>query len=190
MSKPSPSNPETRLSAVSYVILGLIALRGPSTVYELKVAASRSTDYFWPFAHSQLYGEPQRLAEAGLLSDTQEPHGRRRRVYAMTPAGRDALTTWLRTPPGEVFEMRDLAVLQLFFSENMSDEDVVALARDQVRLFGERLRLYQSITEVNANRPPRRMAPLELGRRMAEVSLSFWMEIAEAPPTLSARKAG
>lgn len=182
MSKTTQSKSEIRLSPVSYVVLGLIGLRGPSTVYELKVAAGRSTSYFWPFAHSQLYGEPQRLADAGMLSETQETEGRRRRIYAMTNLGTETLAAWLRSPPGEVFEMRDLAVLQLFFSEYMSDDDLAALARSQVALFEERLAVYRAILDLNAGRPARRMAPLDLGRRMAQACLEFWAEIAEVPP--------
>src|SRR5436305_11772776 len=111
MSTPNDSDVDdaTRLSATSYLVLGLIGLRGPSTPYDLKQAANRSINYFWPFPHSQLYSEPERLADAGLLDHEQEETGRRRRRYALNDAGRLALTTWLKTPPGEVFEMRDMA---------------------------------------------------------------------------------
>ena len=57
-----------RLSTTSYLVLGMIALRGPSTPYDLKRAVSRSVGYFWHFPHAQLYSEPDRLADAGLLA--------------------------------------------------------------------------------------------------------------------------
>jgi len=50
-------------------------LRGPSTPYDLKRFVQLSVGNFWPFPHTQLYAEPARLAEAGLLEET----GRRRR---------------------------------------------------------------------------------------------------------------
>ena len=53
---------ESRLSPTSYVVLGLVSLRGPSTPYELKNAVEKSVAYFWTFPHSQLYREPERLA--------------------------------------------------------------------------------------------------------------------------------
>jgi PadR family transcriptional regulator, regulatory protein AphA len=173
-----------RLSPISYVVLGVIGLRGPSTPYQLKQAIERSVRYFWPFPHSQLYGEPERLSRAGLLDQEVEEGGRRRRVYSLTSSGQQALENWLKTPPGEVFEMRDMAVLQLFFSEFTSTAELVRLAKDQVRLYKERLAVYQAIIEYNEGRElaARRMAPLDLGVRMATACLEFWSNIAENPP--------
>lgn len=91
---------------------------------------------------------------------------------------------WLVTAPESIFEMRDMAVLQLFFSEFASEETIVALARQQVRLYEERLAIYRSIAD-QYHAPPltkRRMAPLELGIRMAEACIEFWSEIADRPP--------
>ncbi len=178
------STPGVRLSPVSYLVLGLIGVRGPSTSYELKRAAERSINYFWPFPHSQLYNEPARLAEAGLLSQEREESGRRKVLYELTSAGTDALKAWLREPPGEVFEMRDMAVLQLFFSDYLSNGDLVALAKDQVRLYRERIDIYRDIERHNATHGGRgrRMAPLRLGISMAQACLEFWMDIAADPP--------
>jgi PadR family transcriptional regulator, regulatory protein AphA len=173
-----------RLSPVSYLVLGLIGLRGASTPYQLKRAASRSINYFWPFPHSQLYGEPERLTAAGLLSEEREEAGRRRKLYSLTPLGRQALEDWLATPPGAIFEMRDMAVLQLFFGEFTSRETIVRLAEDQVRLYRERLAVYQTIADQYHIGPMsrRRMAPLELGIRMAQTCIDFWSDIARHPP--------
>ncbi len=179
-----PSDVTTRLSATSYLVLGLIGLRGPSTPYDLKQAANRSINYFWPFPHSQLYSEPERLTKAGLLTHVQEETGRRRRLYTLNEAGRLALTQWLKSPPGEVFEMRDMAVMQLFFGEFIETEELVVLAKDQVCLYEERLRVYRDIMAKNPPTPgrERRMAPLDLGIRMATVCVDFWREIAANPP--------
>jgi DNA-binding PadR family transcriptional regulator len=177
-----------RLTPVSCLVLGLIGLRGPSTPYDLKKAVGRSVSYFWPFPHSQLYGEPERLAEAGLLSCKTEETGRRRKLYSLTRKGATALKQWLRTSPGELFEMRDMAVLQLFFSEFMSEADLVALAKDQARLARERLSTYAQIEKKYVPRMGRnrRMASLSLGVRMAKVYLEFWEDIARRPPPAEA----
>jgi PadR family transcriptional regulator, regulatory protein AphA len=182
--KASPVEAAVRLSPISYVVLGIIGLRGPSTPYQLKQAIERSVKYFWPFPHSQLYGEPERLAREGLLDQEVEEGGRRRRVYSLTPGGKEALENWLKTPPGEVFEMRDMAVLQLFFSEFTSAAELKKLAEDQVRLYKERLAVYQTIIEYNVGREreARRMAPLDLGVRMSTACLEFWSDIAANPP--------
>lgn len=67
-----PEADNLRLGPTSYLVLGMIGLRGPSTSYDLKRAVSRTVSYFWPFPHSQLYGEPERLTEAGLLACKSE----------------------------------------------------------------------------------------------------------------------
>jgi DNA-binding PadR family transcriptional regulator len=177
-----------RLGPVSCLVLGLIGLRGPSTPYDLKKAVGRSVSYFWPFPHSQLYGEPERLAEAGLLSCKTEQTGRRRKLYSLTRKGDAALKQWLQTSPGELFEMRDMAVLQLFFSEFTSEENLVALAKDQARLARERLATYAQIDNKYLPRMGRnrRMMPLFLGIKMAKVYLEFWDDIAGDPPPAGA----
>jgi DNA-binding PadR family transcriptional regulator len=177
-----------RLNPVSCLVLGLIGLRGPSTPYDLKKAIGRSVSYFWPFPHSQLYGEPERLAEAGLLSRKSEEGGRRRKLYSLTRKGDAALKQWLKTSPGALFEMRDMAVLQLFFSEFTSAENLVALAKDQTRLARERLATYAQIEQTYLPRMGRnrRMMPLFLGMKMAKVYLEFWEDIARNPPPADA----
>jgi DNA-binding PadR family transcriptional regulator len=178
------SVPSIRLGPVSYLVLGLISYRGPSTPYQLKRAVGRSVGYFWPFPHTQLYEEPDRLARAGLLIEEREESGRRRRTYAITDAGREALASWLREPTTGVIELRDLASLKIFFSEFMNTDDLVALARGQVRLYEERLAEYAAIAARYADRPElaRRMASLDLGTRIARVTRDFWQEIADEPP--------
>ncbi len=124
------------------------------------------------------------MSREGLLDQEVEEGGRRRRVYSLTASGQEALESWLKTPPGEVFEMRDMAVLQLFFSEFTSTAELTKLAEDQVRLHKERLAVYRAIIEHNEGREgaARRMAPLALGVRMTTACLEFWSDIAENPP--------
>ena len=56
-----------KLTTTSYAILGLLDLRD-WTAYDLAQQAGRSLAYAWPVSESQLYAEPKRLAEEGLLT--------------------------------------------------------------------------------------------------------------------------
>lgn len=172
------------LTVTSYLVLGMIRLRGPSTSYELKRAVGRSVGYFWPFPHAQLYREPAHLVEAGLLEEQQESQGRRRRVYKITAAGEEALHKWLKEPVHKMLELRDLAQLKLFFSEVMTTEDLVALARNQEALHRARLAEYEQIEAHKRDRPgfARRMSPLTLGLALERDEIQFWSSIAECPP--------
>lgn len=172
---------EVRLSTTSYLVLGMIALRGPSTPYDLKRAVGRSVGYFWHFPHAQLYSEPDRLATLGLLDLTVEDGGRRRKTYSLTEPGRSALRDWLASPTDEHFQMRDIAELKLFFNEAGDPENVPALAREQIKQHEQRIAIYDEMVTRHGNEPSLRprMITLELGLEMEHAALRFWTALAE-----------
>ena len=175
-----------RLSSTSYLVLGLIGLRGPSTPYELKRAVERGgIGEFWPFPHTQLYDEPARLADGGLLDEEREEGGRRRRLYRLTDEGRAALNEWIRRPEGGGFQVRDIASLKLFFSELGADTaDIVALAQLQQAFHRDRLARYEALDARYADRPERarRLAPLQFGLHLTRAAIEFWGSVIDHPP--------
>jgi DNA-binding PadR family transcriptional regulator len=173
-----------RLGPTSFVVLGAIAWRGPSTSYDLKQFVARSIGYFWSFPHAQLYSEPGRLADAGLLTEEREEDGRRRRIYTITPAGREALGEWLREPTLQPPETRDLGLLKLFFGDLVGENDVIELARAQHVARQARLDLYRKVSERLAGRPElaHQLAVLGSGLLTEEQMVRFWAQIAERPP--------
>ena len=179
-----------RLSSTSYLVLGLIGLRGPSTPYELKRAVERSgLADFWPFPHSQLYDEPARLAEVGLLVEQREEDGRRRRIYDLTDDGRAALAAWTREPDVD-FQLRDTGSLKMFFSElGATTADVAATARLQEEFHRERLTRFEAMLARYAERPERarRVIPLRLGIEVTRTAVRFWHDLAEHPPSVPGR---
>ena len=77
-----------------------------------------SLHYLWPRAESNVYAEPKKLVSAGLAVPREEWTGERRRaVYAITDAGRAALTDWLASPSGRQ-RYESEAVLKVLFAEN------------------------------------------------------------------------
>jgi PadR family transcriptional regulator AphA len=108
------SNREIRLTATSYALLALLDEFGEATSYEIKQALEYSIENFWPVPHTTAYEEPARLAAAGYLSARQEPGGRRRRVYALTDAGREALADWAAEPTAAPPQLRDELILKIF----------------------------------------------------------------------------
>jgi DNA-binding PadR family transcriptional regulator len=103
------------LSPTAYVILGMLAW-GPRSGYDIKAHVDRSTRFFWAASYGQIYPELRRLSDAGLVEGEAEAgSGRRRTVYRLTAAGHRALGDWLGAEP-QTFEMRDEALLKLFFA--------------------------------------------------------------------------
>jgi PadR family transcriptional regulator, regulatory protein AphA len=173
---------DIRLGPVSYLVLGIAAVRGPSTPYDLKRFVQLSVGHFWPFPHTQLYAEPARLAEAGLLEETREDGGRRRRHYSITEAGRERLDEWLAAPVTSPTEIRDLGLLKLFFSELSGTDEVLALAHEQAAAHRAKLGIYDELLERFANRPDlaNRLLSLELGIRLANAAFGFWEDVQRA----------
>jgi len=171
----------SRLTPTSYVVLGMIALRGPSTSYDLKRAVQNSVGYFWPFPHAQLYSEPKRLLELGMLEVESEAEGRRRQIYTVTSLGMKALREWLAEPTEEPLQVRDVAELKLFFGEFAQPVDIVRLAEEQVTQHRQRVATYEAMQDRFAERADvaDRMVPLRLGLAMEYAALRFWEELQE-----------
>jgi DNA-binding PadR family transcriptional regulator len=176
------SNP--KLTPTSYVVLGLVAFLGRATSYDMKRLANMSVGYFWTFPHSQLYAEPERLAEMGLLGETREEGGRRRRIYSITEDGMGELRDWLEDPETPPVEMRDMGTLKLFFGSLTGPENVRKLAERQIemnrRMIDEHEKLHDMFRDVTGLET--QLATLRLGDMVLEACDRFWREIAENPP--------
>lgn len=175
-----------KLGPSAYLVLGFVAELGPSTPYDLKRAVSKSIAYFWDFPHSQLYVEPGRLAEMGLLSEFQEPHGRRRRLFSITDAGREVLQAWLEEPTREQPEVRDLALLKLYFSGLTTPARIRQMAEEQIALHQERLAEYDGLAadmaEFERLRP--HQVPIRMGYLFEQAVIGFWQAVLEDPPAV------
>jgi PadR family transcriptional regulator, regulatory protein AphA len=186
----------SKLDESAFAVLGLIALRGPSTAYEIKRALSRITSEFWPVPHVTPYRVTTQLARLGMLTAEQERGGRRRRVFSLTDEGRAALRDWLSEPTSETMTIRDPGQLHLLFAELADSAAIEELARTQIRVYESRLATLDETEARLAGDPVRapRLGPLQLGRAVYTAALSFWTSVAEAPdspaswaPTANAR---
>jgi PadR family transcriptional regulator, regulatory protein AphA len=175
--------PQARIDDSAFAVLGLIALRGPSTAYELKRALSRITSHFWSVPHVTPYRATTELARAGMLTAEQERGGRRRRVYSLTDEGRSALRAWLSEPTSETMTIRDPGQLRLLFAELTDPAAIVELARAQSRVYETRLAALDATEARLAGDVVRasRLGPLQLGRAVYSAGLAFWRSVAEAP---------
>jgi PadR family transcriptional regulator, regulatory protein AphA len=110
---------DIRLTPTSYIVLGLLAQADNGeglTPYDLKAIVAVGIGNLWSLQHTQLYAEPERLTKAGYLSEEREEGGRRRKLYRITPPGRDALAAWLSAEPADDLpEVRDINLLRVYF---------------------------------------------------------------------------
>jgi PadR family transcriptional regulator, regulatory protein AphA len=163
-----------RLSPISYVVLGLVDVLGEATPYDLKRAAAAGVGHFWSLPHTQLYSEPARLMEAGLLDERREESGRRRRTYSLTHAGRAELERWRETPTSDLYEIRDAGLLQLFLGS-----DRAKLAEIQLAAHRENLRHLEEMEAASraADVSEGSRLALEAGIGHAREYVRFWERV-------------
>jgi DNA-binding PadR family transcriptional regulator len=187
MSIDSRPVPDGTLTPTSYLVLGLLAREGPSTPYDLKRHVAATIGHFWTFPHALLYTEPPRLTHLGLVTEEREPDGRRRRIFAITDAGRAALRGWLARPSREPTQLRDAGLLQLFFADLGSSAERRELALAQLAVHQEVLAGYQEERGVETARDSSeagvrtveqwRGATLPMGLLYEQAAVGFWQSV-------------
>jgi PadR family transcriptional regulator, regulatory protein AphA len=162
---------EISLTATSYIVLGLLERLGRGTPYDLKRRVGESIGNFWSVPHSALYAEPERLEAAGYLTSEREEGGRRRKRYALTKRGRDALAQWRATVIEDArVEMRDLSLLKLHLGA-----DPATLAPAQLEAHKRKLAAYERRRAQDAGSGPRGpWLTLDAGIAHERAWVRFW----------------
>ena len=165
---------EVRLTPTSYIVLGLLEFAGESTPYGLKQLVAGSVGYFWTLQHAQLYTEPERLARGGYVTETREETGRRRKLYAITAKGTRALEEWRTETTSALAELREPALLKLFFGADPAAARGGPAAREP----GAARRVRADPRLDVRRRATRPSQALELGIRVERETIAFWEELA------------
>jgi PadR family transcriptional regulator AphA len=170
------------LTPTSIIVLGLLEF-GAATPYDLKARVAASIGNFWSVPHSALYAEPERLMTAGLVAERREDGGRRRREFSLTDAGRAALDEWRADPAAGQVELRNPALLKLFFGA-----DPARLAATELERHRAKLAHYEAIKADDDGRGPRGpFLALEAGLRHEREWIAYWEELSRATPPASGR---
>jgi PadR family transcriptional regulator, regulatory protein AphA len=166
---------ERPLTPTSYIVLGLVEATGRATPYEIKQGVAASVGNLWSVPHSQVYAEPARLASGGYLVEEREAEGRRRRSYELTGKGREALARWRSEPTAALPELRDPALLKVFFGA-----DPAAVARAQLPAHEAKLREYEALRAALGDDPGGRgpALTLEAGIAHERVWIEYWRGLA------------
>ena len=158
------------------MVLGFLRAAGPSTPYDLKQMHAVSVGHFWSIPHSQLYAEPERLANAGLVSEEREQGGRRRRRFTITPAGEAALDAWLADPQAPTPELRDVALIKVFFGAQPAP-----IAQRQLAAHEQVLATYeglQAALRASPDSEPGVLSTLAAGILHERAMIAYWRELA------------
>ncbi|MGW5658159.1 PadR family transcriptional regulator [Streptomyces humi] len=176
-----------------HALLGLLVDR-PASGYDLLKLFDTSLAHVWPATQSQLYGELNRLAEAGLVGVTAEGP-RRRKEYTVTERGLRELREWL-VAPAQRQPRRSELLLKVFFFDLATDEQARAVLAEREELAtAYHGRLMELRTELESEDGPLtangRIA-LEYGLRRTDMEREWarWAagQLGEAPSTARRRR--
>jgi DNA-binding PadR family transcriptional regulator len=103
--------------------LGLLA-QEPGSGYDLLKHFEKSMANVWPATQSQLYGELNKLADAGLI-EVSDIGPRGRKEYSITGAGREELRRWVMNPQDDP-PFRSPGLLRVFLLGEIPTQDARA----------------------------------------------------------------
>jgi PadR family transcriptional regulator, regulatory protein AphA len=130
--------------SLEYSLLGFLSY-GPMTGYDLKKTLDESTQFFWHAELSQIYPELKRLEQKGSITSATLPQDGKpdKKVYSITPRGREELLAWLSDPIDEAPAIKNQVLLKLFFSGSLQKEELCAQLRCQLEVQRALLKRFQ-----------------------------------------------
>jgi len=137
--------------SLKHAILGFLNY-GPQSGYDLKKAFDNSVQHFWPADQSQIYRTLARLVDSGHTEIEVVPQDDRpdRKVYHITPAGKQELHRWLTTPlPPKA--LRNAELIQVFFAGNLNNEEALAIFEREAEKLRQILEHYHKVSEARAS---------------------------------------
>ncbi|OGO11265.1 MAG: PadR family transcriptional regulator [Chloroflexi bacterium RBG_13_66_10] len=168
--------------SVRNALLGLL-LQSPRHGYELRTAfeAVMGGEANWGIKPAQVYTTLSRLEESGLVEveGVQKRAGPEKRIYAVTPAGREAFRSWLASPV-RAGHQRDEFFLKLMLTLATGE------AEPQKVIYTQRAGLYQELHDLTEQRdqadPKRELAQiLLLDQAIMHLEADLrWLEVIEA----------
>lgn len=99
---------------MEFVILGLLTLH-TMTVYEIKKALERGVSLFYSASFGSINAAVDKMLAKGWISGQEAvENGRNKRIFHLTPAGRQAFQDWLASEI-EAEKVKDPALTRLYF---------------------------------------------------------------------------
>ena len=169
------------LSRTAYVVLGMLAIGGDRSGYDIRKAIESSVGHFWGESYGQIYPALKQLSAEALIRPGGKPGKQRRQAYRITAAGRAALRDWLAAP-FQNDPPRNEFLLKLFFGAEAGPSVAIAHIRELDRRNTQALRDMEQIEavapKVNAAEPGLKywMLTLRLGMAMTRAALDWGKE--------------
>jgi DNA-binding PadR family transcriptional regulator len=131
--------------SLDFAILGFLNYH-PYSGYDLKKIFDTSVQHFWPADQSQIYRTLNRLTKQSFASMEKVAQEDRpdRKVYHISETGRAELLKWLAGPP-PLDEPRSAPLIQVFFSGQLPDEEILAKFEGYAAIMRAMLAQYEQV---------------------------------------------
>ena len=136
--------------SIKYIVLGFLSWQ-PATGYELKRIISESETLPWSGNSNQIYRALVELHEAEFVTVQVEPQEKlpTRKIYSITPSGKEALGQWAQEAP-QALEVKKAFLNQLLWADSVHPAKLDQLLDQYLDAVGEKLFLVR----VQADRKP------------------------------------
>jgi PadR family transcriptional regulator, regulatory protein AphA len=148
--------------------------RESMTGYDLKTRCfDEAVGHLWTADQAQVYRTLERLAKRGLVRSKLVPQRGKpdRRVFSITPRGRDALGAWLHEGQ-EPAPVRDALLLRLTLAGSLPDGDLIGLLSQAREGYQARL---EALRAEATTPPPHCAAPDDRGAELYRMTLGAAM---------------
>ena len=116
---------------MAFLILGLLMLSG-LTVYDIKTTLEKKISPFYAASYGSIQAAVRKLLKNGHVTFTEKvENGRNKKVYAVTPTGKEAFYAWMREDLS-VSKFNDEALVKVFFFGFISRDERIRLLRDYI----------------------------------------------------------
>jgi DNA-binding PadR family transcriptional regulator len=162
---------------IKFPILGFL-MESEMTGYDLKRRFHDPIGFFYRASDGSLYPALKKLEQAALVTMRAEQRGRRaRKVYAITPRGREHFLRSLREPAQPIF-VYDEAQVKIYFAQHDPEAAVNHIARERrfAEAWSEFLeRLLEDMEKRGAS--PFRTSMVEIGHGIAALKVGLFDQL-------------
>jgi len=139
-------------------LLGLISSMGPVSGYDLTKTFRLSMAHYWHASHGQIYPLLEKLRRDGLIvcQHVRQQDRPNKKLYSITPKGRDSLLRWLRAPRAPI-QMKNEGLLKTRFFANLPPEEAIEQVRSERASYEVLLGKYRDLERAFFAVPPREM---------------------------------
>lgn len=172
---------------MDFVILGLLALRA-MTVYEINKALERGVSLFYSASFGSINAAIGKMLAKGWVSGVEKvENGRNKRIFHLTPAGRQAFQDWLASEI-ESEKIKDPGLTRLYFMGFSDPQERIRVLEAHLEKLGRTLETLERIHQQSAETetPPgledaRRfqMYTLDYGRAFYAFNITWYQNLLE-----------